>query len=219
MPYFGRVGEIEYAPKIVVALPEAMYASLTVDGGTGNITINRGFVFENIDLSLSTGDVDCYASAEDAIKIEISTGEIELEDISADLIKLKSTTGDIELSNVNVSEDVTIEVTTGDISLEGVRCRNLTTDGGSGNVELEDVIAVGTISVEATTGNVYLENSDASELYINATTGDIKGNLLTDKVFIAKATTGKVRVPSSEIGGKCKITTTTGDIIITVSNN
>ena len=207
------------SPKIVIALPEAQYAALNVNSGTGDITIERGVEFENIDLSLSTGDVNCYASAKGGINIALTTGNINLNGMSAGLIKLKSTTGDVKLSDVSVSEEVTIDVSTGNVALGRVSCRSLTSVGTTGNIDLKNVIASGTISIDITTGKVNFINSDASELYIKTTTGDVKGNLLTDKVFITKSTTGDVKVPASIIGGRCEITTTTGDIIITVSNN
>jgi DUF4097 and DUF4098 domain-containing protein YvlB len=63
---------------------------------------------------------------------------------------------------------------------------------------------------------VKFERCDASELYIELDTGDVTGSLLSDKVFIAQSDTGRVNVPKSVTGGRCEITTDTGDIKITV---
>ena len=207
------------SPKIVIALPEAQYGLLNVKSSTGDITVVRGLGFESIDLSLTTGDVNCYASAKGGVSIDLTTGDINLEGLSAGLIKLESTTGDVKLSNVSVSEEVTLEVSTGEVTLERVSCRSLTSNGTTGSIALKNVIATGTISIDTTTGDVNFVNSDAGELYIKVTTGDVEGNLLTDKVFITKTNTGDVSVPASIIGGRCEITTTTGNISITVSNN
>ena len=57
------------------------------------------------------------------------------------------------------------------------------------------------------------DRCDAAELSITTDTGDVKGTLLSDKVFIARTDTGRVHVPETTNGGKCKITTSTGDII------
>ena len=43
-------------------------------------------------------------------------------------------------------------------------------------------------------------------------TGDVKGKLLTDKVFITETGTGHVDVPKTVTGGRCEVTTNTGDI-------
>ena len=47
-------------------------------------------------------------------------------------------------------------------------------------------------------------------------TGKVVGSLLSEKVFIAETSTGKVSVPKTTTGGKCEITTSTGDIKIEV---
>ncbi|MBQ1821155.1 MAG: DUF4097 family beta strand repeat protein [Clostridia bacterium] len=72
------------------------------------------------------------------------------------------------------------------------------------------------ISIERSTGDVRFEQCDAAELSIDTDTGDVTGSLRSDKVFIAQSHTGDVSVPGSTSGGKCRITTDTGDIRITV---
>ena len=72
------------------------------------------------------------------------------------------------------------------------------------------------MSVKAVTGDVLFENSDAKNVTVKTTTGDVEGNLLTDKAFTTDTTTGKVRVPDSSTGGRCEISTTTGDIKIEI---
>jgi hypothetical protein len=46
----------------------------------------------------------------------------------------------------------------------------------------------------------------------------VKGSLLTDKIFVTQSDTGKVDVPETVSGGKCKVTTDTGDIRIEIVN-
>jgi len=48
-------------------------------------------------------------------------------------------------------------------------------------------------------------------------TGDIRGSLLSSKVFLADSGTGKVDVPKTVTGGKCQVHTDTGDIKITIN--
>ena len=62
------------------------------------------------------------------------------------------------------------------------------------------------------------EGSDAAEIFVQTSTGDVEGSLLSSKVFIANTDTGKVDVPKSITGGRCEITTDTGDIRISVIN-
>ena len=50
-------------------------------------------------------------------------------------------------------------------------------------------------------------------------TGDVEGSVLTDKVFIVRTDTGRIDVPKSITGGRCEITTETGNIKISVSSD
>ncbi len=59
-------------------------------------------------------------------------------------------------------------------------------------------------------------SASACEIYIKAGTGDVSGILLSDKIYVVNTNTGKVNVPNSVNGGRCEITTTTGDVKITV---
>ena len=47
-------------------------------------------------------------------------------------------------------------------------------------------------------------------------TGDVTGTFLSDKVFIYKTDTGDVDLPRTQSGGRCDITTDTGDIRISI---
>ena len=46
--------------------------------------------------------------------------------------------------------------------------------------------------------------------------GNVTGTLLTDKIFLAQSDTGRVDLPKTVGGGKCEITTDTGNIEISV---
>ena len=71
--------------------------------------------------------------------------------------------------------------------------------------------------MERSTGDVRMEGCDAAEIFILTDTGDVAGSLLSDKVFVVETDTGDVDVPRSAAGGRCEITTDTGDIRITVT--
>jgi len=69
---------------------------------------------------------------------------------------------------------------------------------------------------ESDTGDVKFDGCDAAEIFVETDTGDVKGSLLTDKIFIVQTDTGSVDVPKTATGGKCEITTSTGDINISI---
>ena len=58
------------------------------------------------------------------------------------------------------------------------------------------------------------DGCDAGELLVHTDTGDVSGSLLSEKIFIVRTDTGKISVPASVSGGRCEITTDTGDIKI-----
>ena len=215
--WYDYIGVNIDSPKITVYLPEAAYSSLVIEESTGDIEISKDFKFKSIDISLSTGNIKCYASAVENIKIAASTGDIYAEGISASSLDLTVSTGNVTVSSAACEGDITIGVSTGKAYLTDVACKNLTSTGSSGDISLKNVISTEKISVERSTGDVTLDRSDAAELFIITSTGDVEGSLLTNKVFITKTDTGRIDVPNSIIGGRCEITTDTGDIKISIS--
>ena len=213
--WYDYIGVID-SPKITVYLPEKAYSSLVIEESTGDIEISKDFKFKSIDISLSTGNVKCYASAVENITIASTTGAIYAEGISASSLDLTVSTGNVTVSSVTCEEDITIGVSTGKTYLTDVACKNLTSTGSTGDISLKNVISTEKISVERSTGDVTLDRSDAAELFIMTSAGDVEGSLLTNKVFIIKTDTGRINVPNTITGGRCEITTDTGDIKISI---
>ena len=214
--WYDNIGVNIDSPKITVYLPQAEYSSLVVEESTGDIEISKDFGFKSIDISLSTGNVKCYASATEAIKIAASTGDIYVESISASSLDITVSTGKVTVSNVICDGDIKIGVSTGKAYLSDITCKNLTSTGSTGDISLKNVISTEKIYIERSTGDITLEGSDATELFITTDTGDVKGSLLTNKMFITKTDTGRINVPNSITGGRCEITTDTGDIKISI---
>lgn len=185
-------------PKITVYLPKTQYSSLHVDSNTADVEIPKNFTFEKVDISLSTGDVDCCAAVTQTLEIKTSTGDVRVERISA---------GTLDIS-----------VSTGDVYLADIRCKNVISSGSTGDITLKNVIATEKFSIQRDTGDVKLESVDAGEIYIKTDTGDVRGTLLTDKIFLTQTDTGSVDVPNTTTGGKCEIHTDTGDIKISIAN-
>lgn len=212
----GQVGVVTSAPKITVCLPKNDYVSISVKGSTGDIMLPDDFTFESVDISVSTGKVECHASVSEKLRIGSSTGDVCLEGLSAGEIELSTTTGDAVVSAVSCKGIVDITVSTGDVFLTDVSCGSFATGGSTGELTMKSVAAGALLSVSRSTGDVKLEKCDAAELQIKTSTGSVTGTLLSDKVFIVQSTTGSIKVPETVTGGKCKISTTTGDIKIAI---
>lgn len=154
--------------------------------------------YESLVIDGSTGDVTIPEKLSFGdVNIKISTGKIYSESSADGNYKIKSSTGDITLKGV-MAKDIDVEVSTGDVTFI-------------------DTVSSGSLNVKASTGDIRFENSDAHDVKVKTSTGDVTGNFRTDKVFATKTSTGSVVVPDTHTGGKCEITTSTGDIVFKYS--
>ena len=223
-------------PKITVYLPAAEYQRLSIKGSTGDISVSRNFKFDTLDIKLSTGKVMLEGIKANTIGITLSTGDTTLNEIECSgniriqsstgdtslrktnsaSISITASTGDISVSTVDCTGDISIKNSTGKSTLTDVRCENLITEASTGDLQMTSVIANKKFSIERDTGDVRFDRCDAAEILVETDTGNVSGTLLTDKIFITRTDTGTIRVPESTQGGKCKITTDTGNITVSI---
>lgn len=204
-------------PKITVYLSETQLNTLTIKGHTGDVEIPKEFLFESMDIAITTGRVTNYASTSGDMSIKTSTGGISLENLSVGTMKLSVTTGKIMGKSIRCAGEMNLQVDTGDVQLSDVRCKALVSDGDTGDLHLKNVIAEEIFSLARSTGDISFDGCDASEIFVESSTGSVKGSLLSEKIFLAESDTGRVEVPKSVTGGRCEITTDTGNIKITVN--
>ena len=210
--WYDHIGISFGAPKVTVYIPAGEYGALSVRLSTGGVTVPNDFQFESLDISASTGAVNSAASATGTVKIKTTTGYIRVENVSAGAVELSVSTGRVTVSRVSCEGNVSLNVSTGKAYLSDMSCQDLTSSGSTGDISMENVTVAGQMSIERTTGDIELDDCDAATLWIKTSTGDIEGSLRTEKVFITKTSTGRVRVPASVAGGRCELTTSTGDI-------
>lgn len=206
-------------PTITLYLPNNSYNALSINSDTSDIFLPKDFTFNSIEIKNSTGDIECFSTSTGLIKITASTGDIEMTDTAAGALELTTTTGDMEIENITCTGDIKIAVTTGEAELSNITCSNLYSIGDTGDIELENVIAQGSFNITRTTGDVGLETCDAAEITVVTDTGDVSGSLLGEKIYITSSNTGRIRVPQTTSGGKCQITTDTGNIIFSMHNS
>ncbi|MBQ7106743.1 MAG: DUF4097 family beta strand repeat protein [Clostridia bacterium] len=214
--WYDYIGINLGSPKITVYLPKTEYSSLLIKEHTGDIVMPKDFNFEDVNISLSTGDVDFCASALRLIKIKTSTGDIRVENISVGALDLSVSTGKVTVTGANCVGDITVGVSTGKAYFTDVKCNNITTNGNTGDITFKNVVAKQNFSIERSTGDVTFDGVDANEIFVKTDTGDVRGSLLSGKKFITTTDTGDIKVPKTVSGGKCEITTNTGDIKITL---
>ena len=174
--------------------------------------------YEHIGINFRTPKITVYLPQGEYgnLTVSASTGDIDIKNLSAENINLTVTTGEIEAKSITCNGDFKTTVSTGEVELKDVSCKNLSSNGNTGDITLKDVIAEEKFAIERSTGDVKFERCDANEIFVKTDTGDVKGSLLSDKVFITQTDTGNIDVPKTITGGRCEITTDTGDIKITV---
>ena len=182
------------SPEITVYLPEKEYDNLTVNTNVGDIEIAKDFTFQYINASTDTGSIQCFASATETTEIQSDTGSVLLDAVSG---------GNVDLS-----------VDTGSIRVKNLTCDTLTADNDTGEIVLEKVVAAKAFYLENNTGDIEFIDCDAAEIFAETDTGEIFGTLLSEKIFYAGSSTGDVYVPQTMNGGRCELSTDTGDITI-----
>lgn len=203
---------------VTVHLPAARYDALTVATGTGKVTVPDPFTFGKADIMASTGDVSFDASVEGGLTIRTSTGDIRVTGVRSSSAEFSVSTGKVELKNLNCAETLSVKVSTGKAVLTDVSCKELISTGSTGSITLKNTVASESLNIQRDTGDVELENCDAGQITVKTSTGDVTGTLRSAKVFITKSSTGKIDVPDSVSGGRCELSTSTGDIRIRFEN-
>jgi DUF4097 and DUF4098 domain-containing protein YvlB len=221
-----------------IYLPRSEYETLAVEASTADVYVPSEFSFETVSVSVSTGSVYLAPSASGLIEVETSTGDISLFDLTAASINLSVSTGKIDITNVRAESAIRFDVDTGSAHLSDVECATLSSDGTTGdlymdNVRVTDVFHAsrstgditvahsyaGQIRIQTSTGDVTFDLSDADQIDVETDTGDVEGVLLTPKIFIPRTSTGRIDVPETTSGGICRVTTSTGRIILKIAES
>lgn len=214
--WYEHIGIFLGTPKMTVYLPEDTYHALFINTDTGDIFVPDIFSFDELEIEGDTADVECLASVTNDMEINLSTGRIRMDSVTAGEISLSTSTGNIQLNAVSSKGNIEIETDTGSVNLTDVTCTDLTAEGDTGTITLKNVVATGKFLIENDTGDVRFDNSDALQISVKTSTGDVIGSLCADKVFITETSTGRINVPKTTTGGTCEIKTSTGDIEITI---
>lgn len=183
-------------PEVEVYLPKKEYGQLSVRSTAGGIQVDDGFTFESVSLNSVSGSVRMYSEVKKVLTAESTSGRVTIENASPETLAAKSSSGRILLSHIRSGE--------------------ITARSTAGKIELTDVIAEKNLYAKSISGGVALHGCDGGTIKIESTSGSVKGTILSDKIFIANSTSGRVDVPRSAVGGECEITTTSGRIDIEI---
>lgn len=202
---------------VTVYLPAAEFGRLDISTDTGDVRVPADFTFQSASIETDTGDIDWRASVEGALTVHTDTGNGKIEGVQAGALQAETDTGDLQVRQASVSGNVLLETDTGEVMLDKVTAGSLQIDTHTGDVTLKNTVAEGSLTLETDTGDVQFHCFDAAAISVRTNTGDVTGTLLSEKIFFAKTDTGDIHVPKTDRGGRCEITTDTGDIEISLN--
>jgi len=191
--------------------------------------------FENVEISLTTEDLTVLPADDGVCRVVFEEWEGERHTVAVENGALKIAAegkGSLEIhwSFSLRSPSVTvylpaeeyglwrIESSTGNVSIPGgFSLQSLSVTTSTGNVSCGASVS-GALAVKTSTGKVAFNGADAGEITVATSTGDVTGTLRSEKVFHVKTSTGTVNVPDTAGGGACRITTSTGDVLLTITD-
>ena len=214
--WYQYIGISFHTPTLTVYLPESQYTHLKIKNSTGAVEIPQDFSFESIDVTLSTGKVNTFATTTGQTKIKTTTGSVCVKNANVGALDIVVSTGKVTVENVNALGQVNVGVSTGGTFINALSCQTFISNGSTGNISLEGVIATQLVDIKRSTGDVKFTLCDGGQITVKTDTGSVKGSLLSDKIFQANSDTGRVNVPQTTTGGSCVIETDTGNIFIEI---
>lgn len=212
--WYDHIGFFWGETKVELHLSQAEYDRLTVVSHTGKTEVASFLSFKAVEVDTDTGFVKLSCAVTESIRVHTTTGSIEIRDASPASLDVKCSTGKITLSKVSVSGALNAATSTGSITVTDCNAQRLFAECSTGKLTLTNTLAEDMLQAETSTGDITLTRCDAGSLRLKSDTGDIEGTFLTEKIVFAESDTGKVKVPRSSTGGRCDISTDTGDITI-----
>ena len=193
-------------------------ASFSAERSTGNLTVDGLTVSGSAFIEGSTGRTELnHIDVGGRLTIETNTGDMTANTLKAESLSINGDTSRIHVTNAEIRTTVDIKNDTGDVSLANMKAASLSLEIDTGDSLLTDCILTESIRIDSNTGDVTFGSSDAPAITVITDTGRVSGSLLTGKMFNAQSDTGKITVPEdSAVGGRCNITTDTGNINITI---
>ena len=233
--YFGFTFSWNDFISLSIYLPEKEYKELYIDTFSGDVDIASSFTFANSEVESTSGDIKCNAKFKGDVKFDSTSGDIDLSnvsannisacttsgdiaisDISADNISADTTSGEVEISSVNAKDKLYADSTSGDVNVLDSKAYDIFLESTSGDVDMRNTVSLGDLKIESTSGDIEFYRCDGKSIDLNSVSGDIEGSFLTEKLFITDTTSGEVNVPNCTSDEQCRITTTSGDIEVTI---
>ena len=214
--WIENLADFGYDYRVTVYLPAGIYNAMDFQCTTGNLSIPEGFVFSSMKAKSTTGNLSLSCGVLGEAELKNTTGNILVDKMSPSSLNASVSTGNITLKNGTVGGALKTSSSTGNTRLENMEADSFDAHASTGNITFSHSVCSGQLKAETSTGNVRFDEADCDTMKVKTSTGNVTGVLLSPKIFYATTSTGKVNVPHSTEGGLAEISTSTGNITITI---
>lgn len=187
--------------------------------------------FDTVNLTADSIDVNFVLSENDTCKIEYSDIKQAKYDISVNdgVLNIKRVDNRkwyeyIDILDFNNSltvavpkdkiKSLCINLQSGNVNAENISVfGDMDIKTQSGNVTLKNVDTKSKMNVETSSGNIKFDLCSANGVSAKTHSGDVTGKFTNDMKYVAKTSSGDIRVPEINSTIICEITTHSGNII------
>lgn len=210
--WFERISFVN-SSALTVYLPLGEYTSLSIDESTGNIAISEGYKFGNVDIKLSTGNVDLKNIICADFSLKLSTGDTCINGITCKSFTSTGSTGDITVNNITATGNTSVKRSTGNININTANLGgNLSTETDTGNNNAKNVTCLGNFELEVSTGRSELSNITCANFSSEGDTGNlIMNNVIATGKFSIERDTGDVKFNGCD-AAEIYVETDTGNV-------
>ena len=161
--------------EVLIYLPEGTYRELKAGTSSGNIAVERGFVFEKAELDVSSGNISYAGGFKDRLNAHTSSGNVYFDGVRGRALSAETSSGNVVAANTVLEEELTVRTSSGDVRFDacdapkiGIRTSSGDVSGrllspkqfkvttSSGSVNVPESHGQGTCEIKTTSGDVLL---------------------------------------------------------------
>ena len=162
--------------KVTIYTTTKDFSQATLKSSTGDINIPNDYTFDNLNVEVSTGDVEINSNVKETLNINSSTGSIKLNlnakkiniesstgsqtlrDVTSEEIKIKSSTGDIKFIDCDATTSIDIKTSTGDVTLTLLSGKTFEAETSTGKHNVPtSLVGAPLCKIETSTGDIKVE--------------------------------------------------------------
>lgn len=141
------------------------------------VYLPKDYSFGNVDISLSTGDVNMQNTSVGTLNLSVTTGDAYLTDIVCENLISSGSSGDITLNNVLSAGKISVERSTGDVKFNDSDAAKIYVKTNTGDVT-GNLLSSKVFVTDTNIGSVDVpKTDDGGKCEIITSTGDIKINV------------------------------------------